>query len=479
MPAITFSRAIATRCGALVLAGSAAVASPVFAAEAGEYSAEEVTRALLTTGAVSDDKLQLHRWLTGVAPDPPAAAAQEIAQVSRTLRMTKAMIGLWLDTLYGDDVSAPGKQEAAMLITQSTNGGALRCIAHDIRAQPAGIPLQGAVLNMFVSGELPENAQVLDVQYRCISSYASALSVLADAFIARSSDAFGVALPDGNDALGLSSEALTARMTAAMDRDRHWPLALAGQLQLVSLHDGHAWMAEGDVVETLMEDMLASLSLRFTRPVGTETSAALSAELSRQAPSSADPSELVSQILLWLPPGVRDALRGDVEAYVAAVAPRLTTCQPLESHFGGDDDRHVRVQVRCGVPALDEVPVASMPPSLPMAELEQYYRLVLADLRGAVDGARMVSVPGFIHLQWDEEGQQWGGHAGAYAALQARVLLPTAVVDEWAKPSNISRFLPAVLRYENVDEASIDEESREALEAMRIKLAEHLRSATS
>ncbi|MFW8205290.1 hypothetical protein ACOIC8_28320, partial [Klebsiella pneumoniae] len=64
---------------------------------------------------------------------------------------------------------------------------------------------------------------------------------------------------------------------------------------------------------------------------------------------------------------------------------------------------------------------------------------------------------------------------GAHAALQARALLPTPVVDEWGKPSNISRFLPAVLRVENIDPSALDEATRDKIQGMRLQMAEAMR----
>lgn len=133
------------------------------------------------------------------------------------------------------------------------------------------------------------------------------------------------------------------------------------------------------------------------------------------------------------------------------------------------------MEVRCTVPALDAIAVPEMAASLPKDALEQHYRQVLGALRTSIGSVGSTTLIGFTTLGWSAHAQRWDLPVGAHAALQARTLLPTPVVDEWGKPSNISRFLPDVLRVQNIDPSALDEDTRDKIQSMRLQMADAMR----
>lgn len=455
-----FPRSIAARCGSLLLGCSGAFAAPVSAQAMDSYSADEVTRSLLRIARVDGEGLQLHRWLTGAVSDPPAGTGADVISMTRVLTLSKAMNDTWVDGIYGREASESAKRHAKELLAQAGNAGASRCTAHRVDAQPVGAPLEGITFDRFPTGALPADAQRLDVQYRCIASHASAQQVLSLAMIDWLS---GGQRPAGG--------ALTADIVEAMASDRRWPRATGGQLTLVSLHGGRAWLSDEQELQGMLRRRMLSMRQRqVSRTADATTRAAVLAGFAASTAQRPSADELQTQVMLWIPPSLRDALRDDVMAYIAA-APPIRACRPGDAHLIGDEEQQVRLDLQCSVPGLDHVPVPVMPSSLTPAALEQHYRQVLTGLRLAILEAGHARVGGVTYLQWNPDNRAWEMAAGAHAALQVRALLPTAVVDEWGAPSNISRFLPAALRQENLDAASLDQDSRDRVEQVRLLLA--------
>ncbi|WP_414492914.1 hypothetical protein [Stenotrophomonas maltophilia] len=454
-------RSVAARCGRLFLACGGLLALQAHAQQT--YEAEEVAQSLLSTAMVHEEGLQLHRWLTGMQPDPPAGSESEIRMMTRALAMGTGLTDIWIDTLYGEDASTlPEREEVRKLVNEATSAGASRCIAHHLQHQPAGAPLSGYALERFKDAELPDYASVVDVQYRCISSYITAHKELVLATL-------GVLKEGRRPAPG----ALISSMRAGMQQDRRWPTAGGGELQLLSFWNGRAWSGDQGAVERSAQQMIG---IGAPRPVDAATRSAMFTRFITQTAAQPAAPELASQIMLWIPPVLRGPLRGDVEAYVAAASPREMHCTPLQAQFIDEDSHLARVEVHCTVPFLDHVPVPVMGPSQDKALLEQHYRQVLTGLRHAIGDAPETTLTGFTTLRWDADTQGWMLPPGAHAALHSRGLLPTPVADAWGSPSSISRFLPAAVRVENIDPTLLDEESRQKIKDMRLQMAEALRN---
>lgn len=417
-----------------------------------------MARALLGTGMVHAEGLQLYRWLTGVEADPPAGAEAEIRMMTRAVALGTGLTDSWIDGLYGKRGVSSEARQARDLIAEANGAGASRCIAHQVQDQPAAAPLRGYALERFKDGELPAYARVVHVQYRCITSYISAPRVLGLAMVHVLET--GQRPADG---------ALLADLQAAMERDRRWPVATGGTLQLLSFWNGRHWSGDQKIVEALAAQMLAR---EAPRPVDAAVQSGMFADFTAQTASGPTPSEVVSQILLWIPPLLRESLRGDVEAYVAAASRQEARCRPVEAQYIDEDGQHARVEVQCNVPALEHLPVPAMATTLDRDTVLQQYRQVLAALQDAAGDARGTRITGFTTLQRNADTAQWELHPGAAAALRARGLLPTPVVDEWGKPSNISRYLPAVLHVQNIDPAALDEETREKIRTLGKQMAE-------
>lgn len=453
-------RSIATRCGRLFLACGGLLALQAHAQQT--YEAEEVTRSLLSTARADDEGLQLHRWLSGMQTDPPANSEGEIRMMVRALAMGTGLTDSWIDALSSGDTSVADIAKARQLMAQATLAGASRCGPHEVRERAADVPLQGIALQRFGDGRLPADARVIDVQYRCITSYVSAHRALAQATINL--------LTEGQRP---AAGELIADLEAAMERDRRWPIASGGELQLLSVAGGRHWYEDGSAAEVLTQLFLRGEALR---PVDAAAQSAIFTGFTLETTEQPAAPELVSQILLWIPPVLRGPLRSDVEAYVEAASPQKMQCKPVQAHFIDKENHLARVEVRCTVPALDHLPVTAMGPSLDKAALEQSYRQVLTGLRRAIGDAPDTTITGFTTLRWDADSQGWMLPPGAHAALHSRGLLPTPVVDEWGAPSNIGRFMPAALRVENIDPTVLDEETRQKIMDMRLQMAEAVRN---
>lgn len=453
-------RSIVARCGRLFLACSGLLALQAHAQQT--YEAEEVTRSLLSTARVDEEGLQLHRWLSGMQADPPAGSEAGVQMLASTLAMAAGVTDSWIDALYGKDASSlPEREQVRALVSEATSAGASRCIAHHLQHQPAGARLSGYALVRFKDAELPDDASVVDVQYRCISSYITAHRELVLATLD--------VLKEGRRP---APGALISSMRAGMEQDRRWPAAAGGELQLLSFRDGRSWSGDQGAVELLAQQMTG---MAAPRPADAAARSAMFTNFTLQTAEPPASSELVSQILLWIPPVLRGPLRGDVEAYVAAASPRKMHCKPLQAHFIDEEGHLARVEVHCTVPSLDHLPVPVMGPSQDKIVLEQQYRQVLTGLRRAIGDSPETTLTGFTTLRWDADTEGWMLPPGAHAALHARGLLPTPVVDEWGAPSNISRFLPAALRVENIDPTLLDEGTRQKLKDMRLQMAEAMR----
>lgn len=457
----TSSSSRLTRCGRRLLAccGLLAVAAQAQVPE--RYEAEEVTRSLLNTGAVHEQALQLHRWFTGAQQDPPASAESELRMMTTAIAVATGLTDSWIDALYGKAAAGSEAQAARKLLAQANSAGASRCIAHRVEEQPENAPLQGHVLERFGDNSLPAHAMVFDVQYRCITSYTSAHRILALATIDL--------LKEGRRP---APGEVLADLQAGMERDRRWPQANGGEMQLLSYSNGRAWSGDPRLVETLARRWV---SLDEVRPVDAVAQKAMFADFSAQTVEQLDPQELVTQVLLWIPPVLRQSLRRDVEAYVAAAAISPLYCQPLRAAFIDEESLRAGIEAQCTVPALDAIAVPVMAASLSKDALEQHYRQALGALHASIGSAGSTTLTGVTTLHWSADAQRWELPVGAHAALQARALLPTPVVDEWGKPSNISRFLPAVLRVENIDPSTLDEETRDKIQSMRLQAAEAVR----
>lgn len=440
-------------CGFLVLNALAQVPE--------RYEAEEVAGSLLSTGAVHEEGLQLHRWLTGAQSDLPTGAEGEVRMMTGAVAMATGLTDSWIDVLYGDEMSASEVQAARKLMADANSAGASRCMAHGVKEQPQNAPLHGYALERFGDYPLPAHATVVDVQYRCITSYISAHRVLALA-------AIDVLKEGRRPAAG----ELLADLQAGMERDRRWPQADGGEMQLLSFWKGRAWSGDRRLVEALAR---RSISMNEVRPVDAVAQKSLFTDFSAQVLEQPASQELTTQILLWIPPVLRESLRSDVEAYVAVAAVSTLQCQPVRAQFIDEESRRARIEVQCTAPALDAVAVPELAASLPKDALEQYYRQVLGALRTSIGSVGSTTLTGFTTLGWSADAQRWEFPVGAHAALQARTLLPTPVVDEWGKPSNISRFLPDVLRVENIDPSALDEDTRDKIQSMRLQMAEAMR----
>lgn len=456
-----FSSSRLARCGRrlLVCCGLLAVAAQAQVPE--RYDAEEVTRSLLNTGAVHEQALQLHRWFTGAQQDAPAGAESEIRMMTTAIAVATGLTDSWIDALYGKAAAGAEAQAARKLLAQANSAGASRCMAHRVEEQPENAPLQGHALERFGDTPLPAHATVFEVQYRCITSYISAHRVLALAAMD--------ALTEGRRP---AAGEVLADLQAGMERDRRWPQANGGEMQLLSFWKGRAWSGDQQLVETLARQ---SISMDEVRPVDAVAQRAMFADFSAQTLEQLDPQELVTQVLLWIPPVLRESLRSEVEAYVAAAAISSLQCQPVRAEFIDEERLRARIEAQCTVPALDAIAVPVMAASLSEDALEQHYRQVLGALRASIGSANRATLTGFTTLHWSADAQRWELPVGGYAALQARALLPTPVVDEWGKPSNISRFLPDVLRVENIDPSALDEETRDKIQSMRLQAAEAVR----
>lgn len=452
---------VLARCGTLAFACLGLLVLDVQAEVGERYEADEVARSLLATGAVHEEGLQLHRWLTGAAVDMPADAEREVRMMTRAIALATGLTDSWIDALYGVEAAGSEAQAARKLLADANSAGASRCMAHGVKQQPENAPLHGYALERFGDTPLPAHATVVDVQYRCITSYISAHRVLALAAID--------VLKQGRRPV---AGQLLADLQAGMARDRHWPQADGGDMQLLSFWKGRAWSGDRRLVETLAR---RSISMDEVRPVDAVAQKALFADFSELALGQPASEELTTQILLWIPPVLRESLRSDVEAYVAAAAVSPLQCQPVRAQLIDEEGRRARMEVRCTVPALDAIAVPEMAASLPKDALEQHYRQVLGALRTSIGSVGSTTLIGFTTLGWSAHAQRWDLPVGAHAALQARTLLPTPVVDEWGKPSNISRFLPDVLRVQNIDPSALDEDTRDKIQSMRLQMADAMR----
>ncbi len=452
-------RSIVARCGRLFLACSGLLALQAHAQQT--YEAEEVTRSLLSTARVDEEGLQLHRWLSGMQAEPPAGSEAGIRIMTRALALGTALTDSWIDAVSSNDTPVAEIAKARQLMAQATLAGASRCGLHEVRERTADTPLQGIASIRFREGPLPDDAKVMDVQYRCIASYVSAPRALVVATVNL--------LKEGRRPV---AGELISDLEAAMERDRRWPMASGGELELLSVAGGRYWYEDGSAAETLAEMLLSG---EVPRPVDAAARSAMFTRFITQTTAQPATPELVSQILLWIPPVLRGSLRGDVEAYVAAASPRKMHCKPLQAHFIDEEGHLARVEVHCTVPSLDHLPVPVMGPSQDKIVLEQQYRQVLTGLRRAIGDSPETTLTGFTTLRWDADTEGWMLPPGAHAALHARGLLPTPVVDEWGAPSNISRFLPAALRVENIDPTALDVDARQKIEYLRLQMAEALR----
>lgn len=453
-------RSIAARCGRLFLAFGGVLALQAHAQQT--YEVEEVTRSLLNTARVDEEGLQLHRWLIGMQADPPAGSEAEIRMMIRALALGTALTDSWIDALSSDDTSVADIARARQLMAQTTLAGASRCGPHEVRERAPDTPLQGIALKRFGDGRLPADAKVMDVQYRCITSYVSAPRALALATINL--------LTEGRRP---AAGELISDLEAAMERDRRWPMASGGELQLLSVAGGRYWYEDGSATEMLTQLLL---KVNAPRPVDAAARTAMSVAFTAQTSEQPAAPELVSQIMLWIPPVLRGSLRSDVEAYVAAASPQKIQCRPVQAHFIDEEGHLARLEVQCTVPSLDHLPVPVMGPLQDKAVLEQQYRQVLTGLRHAIGDAPEATLTGFTTLRWNADTQGWVLPPGAHAALHSRALLPTPVVDVWGAPSNISRFMPAALRVENIDLSALDEETRQKIKDMRLQMAEAMRN---
>lgn len=424
------------------------------------YEADEVARSLLSTGAVHEEGLQLHRWLTGQQPDPPVGSEVEVRAMIRMLALGTAMTDSWIDALSAAGMSKADGARARHLMAQAALAGASRCGLHQIQELSADARSQQSAIEWFEDGPSAADARIFDVQYRCITSYVSAHRVLARATMEL--------LKEGQRPA--AGELITA-LEAAMQRDRRWPAASGGELQLASSADGRRWFEDGTVVDRLMR----LPSMDSARPAEADMQEAMFADFSAQTLEQPVPQELVTQILLWIPPPLRASLRSDVDAYVATAAAHPLRCRPAQAHLIDEEGQRARIEVQCTVPALDAIAVPAMAASLPEDVLEQHYRQVLGALRASIGSVGSTTLAGFTSLHWSADAQRWELPVGAHAALQARALLPMPVVDEWGKPTNIGRFLPAVLRVENIDPSALDEHTRDKIQSMRLQMAEAMR----
>lgn len=455
------SSPLGVRCGRLILGCCGFLALNALAQAPERYEAEEVARSLLSTGAVHEEGLQLHRWLTGAQSDVPTGAEGEIRMMTGAVAMATGLTDSWIDVLYGDEGAASEAQAARKLMADATSAGASRCMAHNVKEQPTNAPLHGDALERFGDKGLPAHARVVDIQYRCITSYVSAHKVIVQATIDL--------LKEGRRP---AAGALIADLEAAMERDRRWPVAGGGELQLLSFWQGRTWSGDRRLVETLARQMI---SMGEVRPVDAGAEEAIFAGFNAQTLEQPARQELTTQILLWIPPLLRQSLRSDVDDYVAAAAAHPLHCRPLQAIFIDEEGQRARVEVQCSAPKLDSIAVPAMAAFLSQDALEQHYRDVLGTLRTAIGNARNNTLTGFTTLHWSADDQRWVLPSGAHAALQARTLLPTPVVDEWGKPSNISRFLPAALRADNIEPSALDEETRNRIRDMRLQMTEAVR----
>lgn len=448
------------RCRALLLVGCGLLGSEVYAQPPERYEADEVARSLLNTGVVHEEGLQLHRWLTGQQPEPPVDSQEEVRAMIRVLAIGTAMTDSWIDALSVAGTSPADSAQARRLMAQAALAGASRCGLHQIHEWSADARSKQLAIERFEDDQPPADARIFDVQYRCITSYVSAHRVLARATVDL--------LKNGQR---LAAGELITALEAAMQQDRHWPAASGGELQLASSADGRQWFEDGTVVQALTR--LPSIDM--ARPVEPATQKAMFADFSAQTLEQPDPQELVTQILLWIPPVLRESLRSEVEAYVAAAALSPLQCQPVRAEFIDEERLRARIEAQCTVPALDAIAVPVMAATLSRDALEQHYRQVLGAMHASIGSAGRTTLTGFTTVDWRADAQRWALPVGAHAALQARALLPTPVVDEWGKPSNISRFLPAVLRVENIDPSALDEATRDKIQGMRLQMAEAMR----